>query len=323
LSCAVGAIGGAASAIAAPLIRDTLYADSPVQKYSDDSVRQALTVGLATLIGGAAGALLGTDATSAALAAQNEALNNATSLGPARGALAQENARLTKQCEPSCTRADFDRIDTEVRTLEANLALARMDNLTPEQALRLADTLSNLLPYYGSAAMLYQAVTGQTLSGQELGTADRWLSGILGAIPAGAAAYGKISEFVAAKGIGGGATGTVWDSIKATQPTYPGSVIPKSFEMSLPNGQSVWVHGNATEHLAEYAQMVATNNPPNVVRLTTQQQLASLQGAVNTATRGSVPYNQLVNVGGWELKFAPPRQPGQMPALIHALPTGK
>ncbi|MFJ5382856.1 DUF637 domain-containing protein [Cupriavidus sp. CER94] len=74
--CAGGAIGGAASAIAAPLIRDTVYADSPVLNYSDDPVRQALTVGLATLIGGATGALLGKDATSAALAAQNEALNN-------------------------------------------------------------------------------------------------------------------------------------------------------------------------------------------------------------------------------------------------------
>nr|CUV15611.1 protein of unknown function [Ralstonia solanacearum] len=118
-------------------------------------------------------------------------------------------------------------------------------------------------------------------------------------------------------------TGTVWDSITATQPNYPGSVIPQSFSMSLPNGQSVWVHGNATEHLAEYAQMVANNNPPGVVRLTTQQQLASLQGAVNTATQEGVPYNQLINVGGWELKFSPPRQPGQLPALIHALPTGK
>ena len=26
------------------------------------------------------------------------------------------------------------------------------------------------------------------------------------------------------------------------------------------------------------------------------------------------------NVGGWELKFAPPRQVGQLPAVIHALP---
>lgn len=93
--------------------------------------------------------------------------------------------------------------------------------------------------------------------------------------------------------------------------------------MSLPNGQSIWIHGNATEHMAEYAQMVANNNPPGVVQLMTQQQLSSLQSAVNTATQGGVPYNQLINVGGWELKFAPSRHPGQLPALIHALPTGK
>ncbi|WP_367305222.1 hypothetical protein [Burkholderia multivorans] len=43
----------------------------------------------------------------------------------------------------------------------------------------------------------------------------------------------------------------------------------------------------------------------------------------NTATQGGVPYNQLIKVGGWELKFSPPRQPGQLPALIHALHTGK
>jgi len=56
-----------------------VYADSPVLNYSDDPVRQALTVGLATLIGGTTGLLLGGDSTSAALAAQNESLNNATS----------------------------------------------------------------------------------------------------------------------------------------------------------------------------------------------------------------------------------------------------
>ncbi|MGN5479989.1 hypothetical protein ACTMU2_33620 [Cupriavidus basilensis] len=38
--------------------------------YSDDRVRQAITVGLATLVGGATGIALGQDATAAALAAQ-------------------------------------------------------------------------------------------------------------------------------------------------------------------------------------------------------------------------------------------------------------
>ena len=118
---------------------------------------------------------------------------------------------------------------------------------------------------------------------------------------------------------GGAATGTVFDSIKATQPFYPGSVIPRSFEMTLPNGKSVWVAGNATEHIAEFAQMKAINFTPEAVRLASQEQLASLQGAINTATQNGVAYNQMLNVGGWELKFAPPRPPGQLPSLIHAL----
>lgn len=58
------------------MIRDGVYADSNVTYYSDDRIRQALTVGLATLIGGTAGALLGRDVTSAGLAAQNEAISN-------------------------------------------------------------------------------------------------------------------------------------------------------------------------------------------------------------------------------------------------------
>lgn len=195
-------------------------------------------MGLATLIGGATGALLGTDATAASLAAQNESLNNATSTGPARGIANRENARLTKLCEPNCTQEDFNRIDTQVRQVEAAATLARMNNLTPEQAMKLADTLSNLLPYYGSAAMLYQAVTGQTLSGQDLGTADRWLSGILGAIPVGAVAYGKLSEFLSVrsvvdagiqwgKGIVG--QGMPWEEYLATT-LQAGSRLPPNFK---------------------------------------------------------------------------------------------
>ncbi len=116
-----------------------------------------------------------------------------------------------------------------------------------------------------------------------------------------------------------GATGTVFDSIKATQPVYPGSAIPVSFEMTLPNGQSVWVAGNATEHMAEFAQMKAVNYTPEAVNLASQQQLTSLQAAVNTATQNGITFNQIINVGGWELKFAPARETGQLPALIHAL----
>lgn len=47
-------------------------------------------------------------------------------------------------------------------------------------------------------------------------------------------------------------TGTVWDAITATQDTYSGTVIPRSFTLST-SGADVWVAPNATEHLAEYA----------------------------------------------------------------------
>ena len=115
-------------------------------------------------------------------------------------------------------------------------------------------------------------------------------------------------------------TGTVWDSVKATQPNYPGSVIPKSFEMTLPNGQKVWIHGNATEHIAEYAQFKAKDYTPEAVRLSSQQQLNSLQGALNSATKNGVEYNKLITIDGWELKLAPPRQRGELPTVIHARP---
>ena len=234
--CAGGAIGGAASAVAAPLIRDAVYADSPLLNYSDDRVRQALTVGLATLVGGLAGAALGTDVTSATLAAQNESLNNATSQGPARGIAARENARLTKLCEPNCTKEDFVNIDKQVRQVEAAATLARLNNLTPEQTLKLGDMLTSLLPLYGSPAALYQAVTGQGLSGQPLGTAERWLMGIAAAIPAGSVIYGKLTDLITAKGSVGVAARLEGKSIGNLDIGNPTSVsLPRSGERLVLN----------------------------------------------------------------------------------------
>ncbi len=36
------------------------------------------------------------------------------------------------------------------------------------------------------------------------------------------------------------------------------------------------------------------------------------------ATSNGIKYRELMKVGNWELKFAPPREPGQLPALIHS-----
>ena len=113
--------------------------------------------------------------------------------------------------------------------------------------------------------------------------------------------------------------GTVWDGVKATQPVYPGSVLPKSFELTAGNTK-VWVHGNATEHIAEYASGLASRGATRTqVDLATQAQLESLQSAVTQATRGGVPYGGTVRAGGWELAFGAPRSAGQLPVLKHAL----
>ena len=42
-----------------------------------------------------------------------------------------------------------------------------------------------------------------------------------------------------------------------------------------PNGQKVWVHGKATEQMAEYAASKAENCTPEAVRLASQTELRS------------------------------------------------
>ncbi|WP_231663616.1 DUF637 domain-containing protein, partial [Ralstonia solanacearum] len=96
-TCEGGAIGGAASAVVAPLVRDALYNGSQTVTTVDNgngtltqtthynnATFNAATTALAMLAGGglAGGGLasaLGADAQSAANAAQNESINNATS----------------------------------------------------------------------------------------------------------------------------------------------------------------------------------------------------------------------------------------------------
>jgi|GEM_PF-3679443 len=117
-----------------------------------------------------------------------------------------------------------------------------------------------------------------------------------------------------------GKTATVWDDIIPTQPNYPGSVLPRSFELTTKGGVKVWVHGNATEHIAEYLKGVAVDHAPASVRMAAQQQLSSLQAAVDAAVANGAPFGQMVKSGGWEIILQPAREAGQLPALVHARP---
>ncbi|MFD0363567.1 hypothetical protein ACFQZZ_19130 [Nocardia sp. GCM10030253] len=113
-----------------------------------------------------------------------------------------------------------------------------------------------------------------------------------------------------------------WDEIKATQDNYPGTELPRSYEMQVGENR-VWVHGNATEHMAEYLQHMAGRGSTKAqLDLAAQAQMKSLQAAVEEASRNGMVYNQLVRYGGWELKFGEPRGAGQLPAVVHALYVG-
>ncbi len=114
---------------------------------------------------------------------------------------------------------------------------------------------------------------------------------------------------------------TVWRLIRATQEVWLGTQIPRSFVLTTQRRLKVWVHPNATEHLAErVVNLTRRQSSPDLIRLTQQAQLTSLEAAVSAATKRGVKSDEIVRVGGWELKFGRPRKPGDLPTLFHALP---
>ena len=107
-------------------------------------------------------------------------------------------------------------------------------------------------------------------------------------------------------------TGTVWDSVKATGPTIAGTEIPSSFEI-VANGRPLWVHPNATEHMAEYLVSEGQANPG----LSSQMVLNSFRAAVSQATSQGIRLGQRITVAGWQLEFSQ-RPSDPLPVIIHA-----
>jgi filamentous hemagglutinin len=109
-------------------------------------------------------------------------------------------------------------------------------------------------------------------------------------------------------------TGTVFDSIKATQPAIPGTSIPKSFEFNV-NGQTFWVNPNATKHMGEY---LTRNGLSHSTTEGSQAMLTSLQSAIKDASAHGLHFNEKMQVGRWELIFSQ-RPTDPYPVLKHAL----
>jgi len=109
-------------------------------------------------------------------------------------------------------------------------------------------------------------------------------------------------------------TGTVFDSIKATQTAIPGTSIPKSFELNV-NGKTVWVNPNATKHMGEY---LTRNGLSHSTTEGSQAMLTSLQSAIKDASSQGFKFNEKMQVGRWELVFSQ-RPTDPYPVLKHAL----
>lgn len=108
----------------------------------------------------------------------------------------------------------------------------------------------------------------------------------------------------------------VFDRIEATQePRDVGSVLPKSFNLSVPSGGKVWVAPNATKHIWEETRGLTFGRP-----VSQEQRLAGLADAVDGATVGN--WEQMQVSRGWELIFSRPRKAGNNPVLKHARYTG-
>ncbi len=111
--------------------------------------------------------------------------------------------------------------------------------------------------------------------------------------------------------------GTVWEFIKATDPMYTNTRIPKSFELTIGN-QKFWVHPNATDHMWEY--LTQAKNISHGMPMNSQSLLNSFKSSVEKAIESGIQYTQEPFViDCWELQFSPPRSEGLLPVIKHAM----
>ncbi|HDL8287052.1 TPA: hemagglutinin repeat-containing protein [Yersinia enterocolitica] len=334
-------LAGASGAVMGEYIAQKMYPGINREDLTEEQ-RQTISA-LGTLAAGLAGGVVGNstaDAVAGAQAGKNAVENNSLSGDAARETVKQVTANLKDQVRDKLGEGTLSAIvnsiigaaaDTGDAVLggadygaDAAMALTScaMSDSYCTQALSdlsgknqaAADTLKALMK-----SETWEAVAGQV---KEAAQGNQLALEATGGMLAGLFLPGKkLPDGVAGKAesiaADIGKTGTVFDSIKGTQPVYPGSVMPKSFEMTLPNGQRVWVHGNATEHMAEYAASKAVTNTPEAVRLASQTELRSFQAALDTATKNGMSYGR-ITVDGWQLEIKPPRAAGELPTVIHA-----
>lgn len=117
-----------------------------------------------------------------------------------------------------------------------------------------------------------------------------------------------------------GNTSVVWSHITATQNDYPGTELPKSFNIDTPQGK-IWTHGNATEHMYEAISSLKKSAPTMVnsnPKLYTQFILYDYWKSLGKAVKSGIEYNKKITVGRWEFILSKPRKAGDNPVVKHA-----
>ena len=114
-------------------------------------------------------------------------------------------------------------------------------------------------------------------------------------------------------------TASVWKYIKPTAENYPGTAIPRSFNIETKAG-TMWTHGNATEHMYEALSSsklypeIKNSNP----KLYSQFILYDYHRSLNKAVKSGIKYDTKITKGNWEFIFSKPRKKGDNPVVKHA-----
>jgi filamentous hemagglutinin len=175
-----GDVAGAVGAGASPLLT-TQVADALKQAGAGPELTQAISTLASSVLVGAASGTVG------AVSAFNEAENNTNHLSPfreVREAVRKTQARLELACDPNCTEADFRRIDAQSAQMYAAATLVHLalngKALTAQETAQLAQTATEMLPFFGTTEAVFQVLTGKSSVSQE--EVSRFVAG-LGTVP--------------------------------------------------------------------------------------------------------------------------------------------
>jgi hypothetical protein len=113
----------------------------------------------------------------------------------------------------------------------------------------------------------------------------------------------------------------VWEAIKGTQEVYEGTLIPKSFELTVEGAQKIWVHPNASEHIMQ--RVLSPGTREELRELVAQVQLGNLRNTVAKLAKEGIEYEKKYVVDDWELVFSAPKAEGLLPVLKHYQPVRK